>query len=81
MFFFIGIALNIVLGPTTDTNKLPQQVSSVVKLSGMGFICISLLIGGIFVNDFPKESRVLMIIFGFALLAVNIFIMSIIKFY
>lgn len=81
MLFFIGIALNIVLGPTTDDYKLPQQVSSVVKLSGMGLICISLLIGGIFVNDFPNETRALMIIFGFALLAINIFIMSVVKFY
>jgi hypothetical protein len=81
MFFFIGIATNIVMGPTTDTNRLPQQASSVIKLTGMGFVCISLLIGGIFVNDFPLETRALLIIFGFALLALNIFIMSFLRFY
>jgi hypothetical protein len=81
MFFFIGIATNIIMGPTTDTNRLPQQVSSVIKLTGMGFVCISLLIGGIFVNEFPLETRALMIIFGFAILALNIFIMSFLRFY
>lgn len=81
MLFFIGIATNIVIGPTTDTNRLPQQISSVIKLTGMGFVCISLLIGGIFVNDFPIETRALLIIFGFAILALNIFIMSFLRFY
>ena len=81
MFFFIGLATNIVMGPTTDSYKLPQQVSSVIKLTGMGFICISLLIGGIFVTDFSKEQRSLMIIFGFTLLIINIFLMSILKYY
>jgi len=81
MFFYIGLATNIVLGPTTDTYKLPQQVSSVIKLTGMGFICISLLIGGIFVSDFPKEQRTLIIIFGFTLLIINIIMMSVMKFY
>ena len=81
MLFFIGLATNIVLGPTTDTYKLPQQTSSIIKLTGMGFICISLLIGGIFVSDLPKETRTIMIIFGFTLLAINILILSVMKFY
>ena len=32
MLFFIGIALNIAMGPTTESHRLPQQVSALVKL-------------------------------------------------
>jgi len=81
MLFFIGMATNIALGPTTDTNKLPQQVSSVIKLTGMGFACIALLIGGIFVTEFPLEHRGLMILFGFLMLVINIIMMSVLKYY
>ena len=76
MLFFIGLATNIALGPTTDTHKLPQQVSSIIKLTGMGILCISMIVGGFFIDKLDKDTKSLLIIFGFILLLLNIFIVS-----
>ena len=76
MLFFIGLASYIALGPSTAEYILPKQVSAVLKLSGMGFICISMIIGGFFVEDINKDARGLLLIFGLVFLILNIFIIS-----
>jgi len=77
LIFFMGIGLNVLLGPTTESYKLPQQISSVVKLSGMGLIVISMIIGGFFVENMDKDTKSLLLIFGIILLLLNILLMSI----
>ncbi|MBU0496688.1 MAG: hypothetical protein KKC68_07270 [Candidatus Thermoplasmatota archaeon] len=76
MLFFIGLASYIALGPSTDAYLLPKQVSAVLKLSGMGLVVIGMIVGGFFVDEFDKESRTLLLIFGIIFLIVNIFIIS-----
>jgi hypothetical protein len=76
MLFFIGLASYIALGPSTKEYLLPKQVSAVLKLSGMGFVCISMIIGGFFVEEIDKESRTFLLIFGIVFLILNIFIIS-----
>ena len=76
MLFFIGLAAYIALGPSTDTYLLPRQVSAIIKLSGMGIVCISMIIGGFFVEQLEKHTKSLLVIFGVILLLLNIFIFS-----
>jgi hypothetical protein len=76
MLFFIGLASYIALGPSNATNQLPRQISSVFKLTGMGCICIAMIIGGFFVNDIEKDSKTLLLVFGLIFLLLNIFILS-----
>ena len=81
MLFFIGIALNILLGPTTDSYKLPQQVSSFIKLAGTGIATLSIFIGGIFVEKMELVTRILLVVFGIVLLCLNIGIISFVSYY
>ena len=76
MLFFIGMAVNITMGPSTDDYQLPRQVSAVIKLTGMGIICISMVVGGFFVEKLDKDTKSLLLIFGLILLLLNIFIFS-----
>ena len=81
MLFFVGMAANIVLGPASDSFILPRQVSAVLKLSGMGIVCISMIVGAVFVEKIERDSRYLIVIFGVILLLINIFMMSYTKWY
>ena len=81
MLFFIGIALNIAMGPTTTLHRTPQQVSSFVKLAGMGLATLSILLGGIFVEKFELTTRVLLVVFGVVILCINIGIISLVPYY
>jgi len=81
MLFFIGVAVNIALGPTTLTYRTPQQISSFIKLIGMGFATLSILIGGIFIDKFEIVTRVLLVVFGVVILCVNIGIISLVPYY
>lgn len=76
MLFFIGLASYIALGPSTESYQLPRQVSAVFKLSGMGLICISMIVGGFFVENLDKDTKTLLVIFGLIFLLLNIFILS-----
>ena len=76
MLFFIGMATYIAIGPSTDTYLLPRQLSSVVKLSGMGIVCISMIVGGFFVEKMEKDTKTLLLLFGVILLLLNIFLFS-----
>ncbi len=76
MLFFIGLAAYIALGPSTSDYLLPRQVSAIIKLSGMGIVCISMIIGGFFVEQLEKDTKSLLVIFGVILLLLNIFIFS-----
>ena len=76
MLFFIGMATYIILGPSTDTYLLPRQVSSVLKLTGMGVVCISMIVGGFFVEKIEKDTKILLLLFGVILLLLNIFLFS-----
>jgi len=76
ILFFIGIGAYFLLGPSTEENMLPQKVSSVIKLGGMGLTIISMIVGGIFVKKIEKDVKSLLLIFGIALLLINIVIMS-----
>jgi len=81
MLFFIGIAINIVMGPATDDYKLNLQVSSIVKLTGIGMATLSVFIGGIFIDKLEMITRVLLSIFGLVLLILNIAIISLVTYY
>ena len=81
MLFFVGIALNIVMGPTTEDYKLPAQVSSIVKLTGIGMATLSIFIGGIFIDKLEIITKVLLAIFGLVLLILNIAIISLVSYY
>jgi hypothetical protein len=76
MLFFIGMATYIAMGPSTDTYLLPRQISSLIKLTGMGIVCISMIVGGFFVEKLDKDTKTLLLIFGVILLLMNIFIFS-----
>ena len=76
MLFFIGLASYIALGPSSSTNQLPKQVSAVLKLSGMGFICISMIVGGFFIEGIDKDAKTLLLLFGVIFLLLNVFILS-----
>ena len=76
LLFFIGLASYIALGPSSSNYDLPRQVSSVLKLSGMGLICISMIVGGFFVEDIDKDAKALLLVFGLIFLLLNIFILS-----
>ncbi len=79
MLFFIGMATNIVMGPTTDDYQLPRQISAIIKLTGMGILCISMVVGGFFVEKMDKDTKYLLLIFGIILLLLNIFILSYVR--
>lgn len=76
MIFFLGIGLNFLLGPSTEENIVPQQISSIVKLSGMGLLVISMIVGGFFDEKIDKDTKSLLLLFGVILLLINIVIMS-----
>jgi hypothetical protein len=76
MLFFIGMAAYIILGPSTDTYLLPKQISSVIKLTGMGIVCISMIVGGFFIEKIEKDTKLLLLLFGVILLLLNIFLFS-----
>ena len=76
MLFFIGLATNIALGPSTSSYRLPDQVSSIIKLTGMAFICISMLVGGFFIDDLEKDNKAILLIFGLIFLLLNIFVFT-----
>jgi hypothetical protein len=76
MLFFLGMATYIAMGPSTETYLLPRQISSVIKLTGMGIVCISMIVGGFFVEKLDKDTKTLLLIFGVILLLMNIFIFS-----
>ena len=81
MLFFVGMATYIAMGPSTVAYRLPQQVSSLIKLTGMGLICISMIVGGFFVEKLDKDTKSLLLIFGLVLLLLNIFILSYSEYY
>jgi hypothetical protein len=76
MLFFIGMATYIAIGPSTDTYLLPKQLSSLIKLTGMGIVCICMIVGGFFVEKIEKETKLLLLLFGVILLLLNIFLFS-----
>lgn len=76
MIFFLGIGLNFLLGPSTEENIVPQQISSIVKLGGMGLLVISMIVGGFFDEKIDKDTKSLLLLFGVILLLINIVIMS-----
>ena len=81
MLFFIGMAAYIILGPSTDTYIMPRQISSVLKLTGMGIVCISMIVGGFFAEKIEKDTKILLLLFGVILLLLNIFLFSSSHFY
>ena len=76
LLFFLGLATAIALGPTTDDYQLPRQVGSIIRMSGMGIICISMIVGGFFVEKLDKDIKHLLLIFGLVLLLLNIFVLQ-----
>ncbi len=76
ILFFLGMVSNIVLGPSTTSYQVPAQVSEVVKLSGMGIVCLSMILGSVFVEKIDRDTKVLLLIFGVILLLVNVILMS-----
>jgi hypothetical protein len=76
ILFFIGLASYFALGPSSNDYLLPGQISSIIKLTGMGILCISMIVGGFFIDKLEKDTKSLLLVFGFILLLLNIFIIS-----
>jgi len=76
IIFFLGMALYILLGPSTSDYMLPRQISAMVRLSGMGTLVISMVVGGFFVEKLDKDTKTLLLLFGIVLLLLNIFVLS-----
>jgi len=76
LLFFIGLASYFALGPSTTDYLLPRQISSLIKLTGMGILCISMIVGGFFIDKIDKDTKSLLVVFGFLLLLLNIFVVS-----
>jgi len=74
--FFLGMATYILLGPSTTDYQLPNQISAIIRITGMGIIVISMIIGGFFVEKLDKDVKSLLLIFGIVLLLLNIFVLS-----
>jgi hypothetical protein len=81
MLFYIGMAAYIIFGPSTDTYLLPKQISSLLKLSGMGIVCISMIVGGFFIEKIEKDTKLLLLLFGVFILILNIFLFSSSRYY
>ena len=81
LIFFFGIGIYFLLGPSTEEYRLPQQISSLIKLTGMGLTVISLIVAGFFVEKIEKDTKSLLLIFGIILLLINIILMSIPGYY
>ena len=81
MLFFLGMVAYLVLGPSTTTYILPQQISSVIKLSGMGIVCISLIVGGVLAEKIERDTKILLLLFGVILLLMNIVMFSVGHYY
>ena len=76
LLFFLGLASYFALGPSTTDYLLPRQISSLIKLTGMGILCISMIVGGFFIDRIDKDTKSLLVVFGFLLLLLNIFVVS-----
>jgi hypothetical protein len=76
LLFFLGLASYFALGPSTTDYLLPRQISSLIKLTGMGILCISMIVGGFFIDKIDKDTKSLLVVFGFLLLLLNIFVVS-----
>lgn len=81
LIFFFGIGIYFLLGPSTEDYRLPQQISSIIKLAGMGLIVISMIVAGFFVEKIEQDTKIMLLIFGIILLIVNIMLMSIPGYY
>jgi len=81
LFFFFGIAPNILLGPATEDYRLPVQIASIFKLTGTGMVTLSILVGGIFIEKLDMYTRLLLSIFGLCLLVINVAIISLLPYY
>ena len=81
LIFFFGIGIYFIFGPSSADNLFPVQISAVFKLTGMCLICTSLLVGGFFIENIDRATKILMLIFGILLLLLNIFFMSSSNFY
>lgn len=76
MTFFIGLASFIALGPATTNEPIAYKISTTIKLAGMGLLCISLIGGGVTIDELDKDIRSLMIIFGVVILLISIAMLS-----
>jgi len=76
IIFFFGIGVYFLLGPSGEDYLLPMQVSTFFKFGGMGLICMSMILGGFFVEKIEKDIKILLLIFGVVLLLLNMFVLS-----
>ena len=76
LLFFLGLATAIALGPATPDYQLPRQIGSMIRYSGMGIVCISMIVGGFFIEKIDKDVKHLLLIFGIVILLLNIFVLQ-----
>ena len=76
IIFFFGIGVYFLLGPSGEDYLLPRQVSTFFKFGGMGLICMSMILGGFFVEKIEKDIKILLLVFGIVLLLLNMFVLS-----
>jgi len=68
-FFFIGaIISNIFL--SSEEDLLPYKVSALIKLTGLGILTSSMIIGGIIVEEIDKNLKLLLLLLGLLLLII-----------
>jgi hypothetical protein len=68
-FFFIGaIISNVFL--SSEEDLLPYKISALIKLTGLGLLTSSLIVGGIIVEEIDKNLKLLLFVLGLILLII-----------
>lgn len=76
MLFFVGLASFIILGPGSPTNPAPYKISTSIKIMGMLLVCVSMIVGGVIIDEFDKDMRFLLVLFGVVILFINVLLVS-----
>ena len=70
--FFIGaIISNVFL--SSETDLLPYKISAIIKLTGLGILSATMIIGGIIVEEIDKNLKILLLVLGLLLLVIYTF--------
>lgn len=70
--FFIGAIIYTIFGPGSKDDLSAYKVSATIKFIGIGFLCASMISGGILLEKTEKNVRNLFFIFGFIILIIYI---------
>jgi len=69
VLFFVGAIVYKVF-PSSETDLFSYKASATLKLIGLGFLVISMLVGGIILKDIDRNMKLLLLILGLILLLI-----------